>query len=463
MLIVSILLAISLAFTVYPYLGPPPNTAGTRFAYFTRVKHASAAYEGKNFTWSLTVYNKNCTREGEEKASFYFNFYLDGDLWWSEYDNTDYRIWQCKKESSVTRSFLTSSWYSVKPTTHDLKIELYWYDRNVSQLQDVASFTVPVAVHVERDDLMVYSNAIVYVAIMLVLGFYMLTTGILKISQPPQDPAPVSYSQSRTIIGSLSNTFRQGFLGFYLFILASWQTINTLFYALSLPEQLLPSIYSIVQVAYLIMLFLLIGREGSSLGGYGFSWPDETKRYISVSLFLAVLYCLVTTFVPGVFAGYDVFPSLSTTETFLLVLGALVSSLASEIIFRGYVQSKLTKLSGFPNALLTTSVMFTLYKLPFLPLNLSNIFIESLSLFVLSIFLGFLYYRTKTLWCPIAFYFAISFLKPLTSIESATSAYSILLLEFASLALSSVLLVVLTGKEEQDIVDQENMCARALS
>lgn len=463
-MIFFVLTALAVLFSLVNYsnLTPSRNTEGARAAYFTKVKHPATAYEGKNCTFSFTVYNKNCTTNGEGNAYFYFMFYLDGDVWWSEYNNTDYQIWQCNTGSSVTRGYLVPSWGTIKPVVHDLRIELYWYDRNVSQLQDVASFSISVAVHVEPGSLIISSYVFVFVIVLLFLGFYMLINGPIEIFSSPQNVTSVSSEQSVRTVSFLSKLCSRPFVCFYLFVLASWQMIGVLFYTFSFPKQLLPSVQLIVQITYIVILVLLIGKKNSSFKGYDFLWPEEASKYVAVSLLLAVWYSFATIFIPGLFSGYDIFPSLSSTEVFLAILLALVASFTSETIFRGYIQSKLTELSGFPLALLATSIMFTLYTLPLLPFDLSRFFFEVLSFFVLGIFLGILFYRTKTLLCPIIFYFAVSILKPLTAVKPLTSEFSELFLEFIALAISLLLLSVLTVKKKQETSDDQDMLARAL-
>jgi len=433
------------------------NVEGVRDAYFTKVRHGATAYEGSNFTWSLTIYNKNCSTDSEGEAYFYFVFYLDDDLWWDEYNNTDYQIWQCNKGDSTTRSYGVSSWHTIKPVAHELRIELYWYDGNASQLEDFSSFPVPVAVHAEPASLMVTSYLFIYLITTFFLAFYIVIAEPIKIFSISPNSTLVSGKKTIQPAGFLSKVRRELFLFFFLLIFVSLQTISAIFYTFSVPEELRLPAYLTAQITYIIVLVLLIRKENSNFREYGFLWPEETRKYMAISLLLAVLYSFVTIFVPGFFAGYDVFPSSFSTEAFSPVLLALVAVIASETIFRGYIQSKLTKLSGFSSALLTTSVMFTLYELPFWPFNLFRFFPEFLSLFALGIFLGILLYRTKTLLCPVIFYFTFSVLKLFTPLRAIASEYSELLVQFLALALSLVILIVIAEKEKPLTSDEENM------
>jgi membrane protease YdiL (CAAX protease family) len=451
---VSILLVILFVLIGYPNLTPSPNTEGPRSAYFTQVKYPAIAYEGKVSAWNLTIYNKNCTSNDEGKAFFFFKFYIDGDPWWNEYNDTDYKTWQCNKESSTTRLYGISTWETMKPVAHNLKIELYWYDGNASRFQDAVSFPISVVIYVEPGNLMVTSYFTIYLMAILFLGFYMLISGRIEVSSASQNTTFALNPQLNRMISVLSKVYRHP-LCFYLFVFASWQAINALFFSFSLLEQLRWSVYLVVQIAYVILLVLVIRKESSNFKEYGYLWPEEIHKYMFGCFLLAVLYGLVTVLLPGSFAGYDVFPSLSLTEFFLVILLALVASFTSETIFRGYIQSKLAKQNGFLHALLSTSIMFALYELPLLPFNLFSFFFEVFSLFLMGIFLGILFRRTKTLLCPITFYSTVLILKSVTPIKPVTSEYVQIFFEFVAIALSLFLLSVLIVKREQLTLDDE--------
>jgi membrane protease YdiL (CAAX protease family) len=433
------------------------NIEGARGAYFTKVGHPAMVYEWKNSTFSFMVYNKNCTASGEGNASFYFMFFVDGDVWLNEYNGTGYHIWHCNMGGSITRSYAVPPWRTIKPVIHDLRIELYWYDKNVSQLQDVASFRIPVVVHVEIKSMIISSYLILLVIVLLLLGYYTLTHGPIEIFSSPQGVTSVSREQSVKTVSFLSRLWSRPFVCFYLFVLASWQMIDVFFYTFSFPEELRPTVILIIEIAYIIMLVFLIGKGNSNFERYGFLWPEETLKYLVVSLLLAVLYSFVVIIMPGISAGYDVYPSVPSMDALSVILLSLVASFAVEAIFRGYIQSKLTELSGFPRALIATSVMFTLYMLNFLPFDFSRFPYDVLSLFVMGIFLGVLFYRTKTLLCPIIFYFVASVLGSLIPIRTVGPEYLSLFLECVALVISYLLLEVLVLKKEQAASEDEDM------
>jgi len=183
----------------YPNFTSSQDSIGARGAYFTQVEYPAPVYEGENSVWILTAYNENCTQNGEGNASFFLKFYLDGDLWWNEYNNTDYKTWQCKKGNSITRFYTISTWATIKPVVHNLEIELYSYDGNTSQLQDGVSSSVSVAIHTGPGNLMIFSYIVVYLITIFLLGFYMLTMGAIKISSaPPDEDDPFAFYQNQT-------------------------------------------------------------------------------------------------------------------------------------------------------------------------------------------------------------------------------------------------------------------------
>jgi membrane protease YdiL (CAAX protease family) len=437
---------------------PSQNIRGTHGAYFTKVEHPATVHEGKNSTISPTVYNKNCTTNGDGNASFYFIFYLDGDVWWNESNSTSYQFWHCNTGLSVIRSYVIPPWYTMTPSVHGLKIELYSYDRNMSQLQDVASFSISILVHLKIESMIISSLVILFGIVLIFLGHYMLTHGPIEVFSSPQNATSISKKQSGRTVSFLSKLWSHPFMRFYLFVLASWQMINVLFYAFSFPEELQPTVYLTFQIAYIVTLVFLIGKENSDFEGHGFLWPEEEAlKYLVVSLLLAVLYAFVIIIVPGIFAGYDVYPSVSSEEILPVILLSLVATVAAETIFRGYIQTKLTKLIGFPEALIATSVMFALYMLNFLPFDFSRFPFDILSFLIMGIFLGILFYKTKTLLCPIIFYFVALILELFIPARTVSSEYLNLFLECVALAISYLLLEVLVLNKKHATLEDEEM------
>lgn len=443
MLVITLFVAIN-----YSNLAPSPNMQGVRDASFTKVRYPTLCYEGEKSKWILTIYNQNFTADSEENAYFYFMFYLDDSIWWNEYNNTNYKIWQCKRGSSVTRSYGVSSWNIIKPIVHNLKIELYSYYGNSSQLQDVVQFPIKVAIHAELSNLMVFSNLVVYLLVISLLGFCMLITGRIEIPSTIRDATSISHQKSTKMANFSPKIRRQFFWVFYFFVFATGQMFNALSYFFSFTEQLHQSLYLIIQVFFIMLSILVIKREGSDFKEHGYLWPEESYKYVFVSLLLAIFYSIITIFLPGFYTSYDVLPPSSLSQVFSTLLLAFMISFASETIFRGYIQIKLTKISNISTALFTTSVMFALYMSPLLPFNPFNFLLEFLSIFLTGILLGILFYRTKTLLFPIIFNSMVVSLKYLTPVQAATSAYTELFFEAAALAFTLILSIILTEKKK---------------
>ncbi len=421
------------------------NTEGEQCAYFTKVQYPTTTFQGKDTSLTFEVYNKNCTTD-----SFFFMFYLSGDPWFDEYNATTYKTWRCSQESSVSRNYQIASWNTVKPIAHTLRVELYSYDGNTSQFQDVRMFTISVGVQVKPGNLIVSSYETVYLIGLLLLGFYVMILG------PVIVPHESSMNASSTLRQQLNVTIRmyKPLIGFYIFVFASWQILNSSLNAYPFIEPFRQSIVLIINISYFILLVRLMRIERLKFKEYGFLWPDETRKYVVVSLLLAVLYSFVAIFLPGILTGYEVFVPLPLTEIFSVILLGLVASFVGEAIFRGYIQKRISHLGGFSTVLVAVSAMFVLYKLPLLPFNPPDLFLEALSLFVVGVFLGILFYRTKTLLCPILFYFMISVLEMIVPVTAIATEYGKLVFELAAAVISLLLLIALTTKAEYEPAEE---------
>jgi len=85
-------------------------------------------YYGESDTWNFTITNLNCNPKDAEKAKFFLKIYLDGELLWNEYNDTDYRTWHLGIGETTTRSFRFPPWTEAK--LHKVRIELYWLERS---------------------------------------------------------------------------------------------------------------------------------------------------------------------------------------------------------------------------------------------------------------------------------------------------------------------------------------------
>lgn len=200
----------------------------------------------------------------------------------------------------------------------------------------------------------------------------------------------------------------------------------------------------IAQLIFIALIVKVIEKENLSPRAYGWKWPDEGGKFVLMSLGLAISYILVYFFGPMIFAVYNVYPSLSLQQMLVTVLTAAVMSVTSETIFRSFILRKLTRSFGFPVALFATSLMFAFYSLPLIPFVVSSLVYGLISLFLLGLFLGLLYRRTRKLVFPIVFYAAFMILRAVTPIEAITLEYVKLLLEFVGFYFSVLLLFGIT-------------------
>ena len=184
-----------------------------------------------------------------------------------------------------------------------------------------------------------------------------------------------------------------------------------------------PTFFTIALVA-----ILFVKAEGSGFREHGFLIPCGAKRLLTISLFLAVLFVLMTLFVPGAMSMFEAVPGALWSWELLFAGGSiLLASVAAETVFRGYVQTNLTDAYGFSIALITVSVMFTLYMLPitlYSALDLTEFLRQALPLFTASVFLCFLFKEARTLLCPIAFAATVTILITFTPLEATAVEYT---------------------------------------
>lgn len=174
-------------------------------------------------------------------------------------------------------------------------------------------------------------------------------------------------------------------------------------------------------LATAIIPFLFLRAEKLSFGQHGFVTPKGARRLLTMSLFLAVLYCLIILFVPGGASGFEALPAVPLSwDLFFGGCSILLASIAAETIFRGFVQTELTNVYEFFTALIVVSAMFTLYTLPitlYFTSDSAKILGQLLPVFAESVFLCFLFTETKTLLCPIAFSATVTLLQTFTPLQ----------------------------------------------
>lgn len=242
---------------------------------------------------------------------------------------------------------------------------------------------------------------------------------------------------------------------FFLFFLVFglWQAAYFLIYVYSPSGEVQRFIELTIQITYLCISLLLIKRETVVLRQYGLCWPQSFGEYTAIGILFAFIYVIMILFIPGSFAGFEVFPRTLSSSIPLEFLSALFTAIASESVFRGYMYGKLKEVFGPFPALCASSVMFSLHRVPlpfFFPYNSS--FENVISLFALGIFLGYFLQRTRNLVCPITTYVVILLLYRLTPLRAAVTEQTKLFSETVAAIVLIVLLRHLIAKNRNVFV-----------
>lgn len=234
----------------------------------------------------------------------------------------------------------------------------------------------------------------------------------------------------------------------FFFVFGLRQMMHVLVYVCLSPECLQRFIYIAIQIVYLGVVLQLIKHENSDFKDHGFWWPENLGKYVSVSVLLALVHVFITVFLPGNLVGFELLPPVPQVS--LEFMEILLASLASESVFRGYIQRNLTRAYGFLPALSVSSLMFSLYGLqfPLLPgFDLTFLFTNILSFFIAGIFLGFFFQKTRTLICPVTFYGALLLLYRFTLIKAVTTEYVSLFFDVFAYVSLILLVYVLSRKK----------------
>jgi len=150
-------------------------------AHIKRVEYpASKIYQYNKEIWNFTVRpvvrNENCAVDDLGQAWFFFKFYRDSELWWNEYNDTTYKVWQCNLNHTVRCGYelIIPTWMG--PKNYDFKIELYWDNKGSPQLLDTIRFSVTCVLAVHPSYITVISYLFVYSLAAFLLIFYLLLT-----------------------------------------------------------------------------------------------------------------------------------------------------------------------------------------------------------------------------------------------------------------------------------------------
>jgi membrane protease YdiL (CAAX protease family) len=161
------------------------------------------------------------------------------------------------------------------------------------------------------------------------------------------------------------------------------------------------AIYFAVYLFTLALFALFVKLEKSTLSEHGFEEPANMNQCLILSVFSIIFYLAVTLF-PGFMSGFSSPPFPHTFFYFVFtVMNAIIVSVATESIFRGYIFKNTVDKQGFFPSLYVSSIMFSLYQIPVLTLAtmssngiITYVFTDVLPVFAAGVFLGFFFYKT---------------------------------------------------------------------
>jgi hypothetical protein len=154
------------------------SQVGEQEAKFTQVTYSAIIHAETMDTWTFTVYNANCSENDQGEARFFLRIYADDKLSMDEYNSTTYRTWNCSKGSTVSRSYSIMGWNTIQPVTHDMLVELYWYRNGTAVLEDTASFTISVTLHITLQHIVATGYLVVYLIVCVLLFSYDYVEGL---------------------------------------------------------------------------------------------------------------------------------------------------------------------------------------------------------------------------------------------------------------------------------------------
>ena len=432
---ISLLVLVSILFCM-----PLATLKAKSGAYFLDIDYIAEIPAGKADRWSFTVRNENCGAPESGEAWFFLKIFIDDQLWWNEFNDTEYKIWRCDKGSTIRLTYIVAEWDEFTPRTHKVAVKLYYYYNNQSYLQDVKTFEVNVTVSMKISHLYAFSYMVLYIFSSLALLYYYIMRrerfkGI----------------QKKDNVAATQGTFKDNNVEssiFLLFLAYLIQVINLVLSRYMSPV-LAENLHVILYTLLIGFLILFIRLRGENLRDYGFIIPKNLLAYLSLTAFLAIIYLLITVFLPGGIVSIVAFP---IPPFFILVsdtISCFITYIATESIFRGYIQTNFKQLYGFIYALLFSSITFAFYNFPlFLSGEAALIPYKFLSAFSKGVFLGVFFQRTKTLMCPIMFLTAASFLYYFTSLKPIAGEHLILLTEAAAFAILIILVYILVEKRQ---------------
>ena len=257
--------------------------------------------------------------------------------------------------------------------------------------------------------------------------------------------APATPSKQFTIITSVL---------LFLIAFALWQIYDYILLYISPPILLIYLLFLAIPAISLAIFVLFTKLTKSTLGKQGYKKPTILKT--SKCLLLSVVFILIYLFIylfPGISTGSFHFIGISTDPILFThrIASAILISLATESIFRGYIFRNLVRNQGFFTSLYASSILFGLYQISIRDLTgitfegmVIYIFTRILPAFAAGLFLGFFFYKTGwSLLGPATFRMGFQyFLDPLPIISPASSPPWWMALTFETMSYVVLIIIV---------------------
>jgi len=220
-----------------------------------------------------------------------------------------------------------------------------------------------------------------------------------------------------------------------LFIIAFtlWQVYDLIMLHISPPITTIYLLYLAIPAISLATFFLFTKLAKSTLGKHGYKKPTtlKTSKCLLLSTIFILIYVLIYLF-PAFSTGNFYYQGISTNPFIIMhrIASAILLSLATESIFRGYIFRNLLRNHGFFTSLYASSILFGLYQISLkdvIGASLDRIviyaFTNVLPSFAAGLFLSFFFYKIGwSLLGPATFRIGVQFfLDPLPIVSPASS------------------------------------------
>ena len=170
--------------------------------------------------------------------------------------------------------------------------------------------------------------------------------------------------------------------------------------------------FGLYLLMYLVVILFMRWERSGDVANLGFQTDDRTMHHLIVGLVAGTVAAALVYVVALLFGG-DIRPASEITGDLIAnqIIFTIPVALFEEIVYRGYLMTRMETVVGRTLAILGSSTLFALlhfsWWLPLGSIPLHLILIFTFNLFLGGVVLGYSYYWSgKQLWVPIAFHYA---------------------------------------------------------